>query len=80
MENNTTGTGGQDLPASGAGEQTSPPRKNANLPRNRLVFSALFAAIIAVSGFLIIPLPGGVPIVLKNLFVVLSGTILLLGS
>ena len=74
MENNTTGTGGQDLPDSGAGN--SPPRKKVNLPRNRLVFSALFAAIIAVSGFLIIPLPGGVPIVLKNLFVVLSGTIL----
>ena len=40
------------------------------------VFSALFAALIAVSGYFVIPLPGGVPIVLKNLFVVLSGTIL----
>jgi len=45
--------------------------------RNRYVFAAAFAAMIAVSGFLIIPLPGiPVPIVLKNLFIVLSGTIL----
>lgn len=44
--------------------------------RNRYVFSAVFAAMIAVSGFFILPLPGGVPIVLKNMFVVLSGTIL----
>jgi len=44
--------------------------------RNRYVFSAVFAALIAVSGFFIVPLPGGVPIVLKNLFVVLSGTVL----
>jgi len=45
--------------------------------QNRYVFAAAFAAMIAVSGFLIIPLPGiPVPIVLKNLFIVLSGTIL----
>ena len=44
--------------------------------RNRYVFTAVFAAMIAVSGFFIIPLPGGVPIVLKNMFVVLSGTVL----
>jgi biotin transport system substrate-specific component len=31
---------------------------------------------IAVSNFFIIPLPGGIPIVLKNMFVVLSGVIL----
>jgi len=43
--------------------------------RNRLVFSAMFTALIAVSGFFIIPL-GPVPIVLKNLFVVLSGVVL----
>ncbi|MCL2276333.1 MAG: biotin transporter BioY [Treponema sp.] len=43
--------------------------------RNRLVFAALFAAIIAVSGFYIFPIPL-VPIVLKNLFVVLSGAVL----
>ncbi|MCL2185098.1 MAG: biotin transporter BioY [Treponema sp.] len=45
--------------------------------RNRYVFTAVFAAMIAVSGFIIIPLPGiPVPLVLKNLFIVLSGTIL----
>jgi len=45
--------------------------------RNRFIFAAAFAAMIAVSGFLIIPVPGiPVPIVLKNLFIVLSGTIL----
>jgi len=44
--------------------------------RNRFVFAAVFTALIAVSGFIIIPLPGGVPLVLKNLFVVLAGTVL----
>ncbi|MDR3019275.1 MAG: biotin transporter BioY [Treponema sp.] len=44
--------------------------------RNRLVFAAVFAALIAVSGFFIVPLPMGVPVVLKNLFVVLAGTVL----
>jgi biotin transport system substrate-specific component len=45
--------------------------------RNRLVFTAVFAALIAVSNFFKIPIPGlAVPIVLKNMFVVLSGTIL----
>jgi len=45
--------------------------------RNRYVFTAVFAAMIAVSGFIIIPLPGSpVPLVFKNLFVVLAGTIL----
>jgi len=43
--------------------------------RNRCVFAAMFAALIAVSGFFIIPI-SAVPIVLKNLFVVLSGTVL----
>lgn len=51
-------------------------RLQKTIIRNRSVFTALFAALIAVSGFLIIPLPGNIPIVLKNLFVVLSGTIL----
>jgi len=50
--------------------------KSSNAIRNRYVFSAVFAALVAVSGFFIVPLPGGVPIVLKNLFVVLSGTVL----
>jgi len=44
--------------------------------RNRIIFSAVFAALVAVSGFIIIPLPGGIPLVIKNLFVVLSGTVL----
>jgi len=44
--------------------------------RNRLVFAAVFAALIAVSNFFQIPTPAGVPIVLKNMLVVLSGTIL----
>jgi len=44
--------------------------------RNRLVFAAVFAAMIAVSNFFQIPTPIGVPIVLKNMFVVLSGVVL----
>jgi biotin transport system substrate-specific component len=40
------------------------------------VFAAVFAALIAVSNFFKIPLHDGVPIVLKNMFVVLSGTVL----
>ncbi len=44
--------------------------------RNRFVFAAVFAALIAVSNFFQIPTSIGVPIVLKNMFVVLSGTIL----
>jgi len=51
-------------------------KKLSRITRNRYVFTAVFAALIAVSGFFIVPLPGGVPIVLKNLFVVLSGTVL----
>ena len=51
--------------------------KSPKNTRNRYIFAAAFAAMIAVSGFLIIPVPGiPVPIVLKNLFIVLSGTIL----
>ena len=51
-------------------------RVSSKIMRNRYVFAAVFAALIAVSGFIAVPLPGGVPIVLKNLFVVLSGTVL----
>ena len=47
-----------------------------NITRNRYIFAALFAAMIAVSVFFAVPLPGGVPIVLRNLFVVLSGAVL----
>ena len=43
--------------------------------RNRYVFAAVFAALIAISNFFVIRV-GAVPIVLKNLFVVLSGTVL----
>ncbi|MDR2952765.1 MAG: biotin transporter BioY [Treponema sp.] len=42
----------------------------------KYVFAAAFAALIAVSGLFIVPLPGGVPVVLKNLFVVLAGAVL----
>jgi biotin transport system substrate-specific component len=51
-------------------------KNSTKVRRNRYVFTAVFAAMIAVSGFLIVPLPGGIPIVLKNLFIVLSGTVL----
>ena len=50
--------------------------RKRGIARNRSVFTALFAALIAVSSFLIIPLPGGIPIVLKNLCVILAGTVL----
>jgi len=51
--------------------------KKINRPlRMRLAFAAVFAALIAVSNFFQIPTPIGVPVVLKNMFVVLSGTIL----
>ena len=51
-------------------------KTSIKITRNRYVFASLFAALIAVSNFFIVPLPGGIPIVLKNLFVVLSGTVL----
>jgi len=51
-------------------------RVSLRITRSRYIFAAVFAALIAVSGFIAVPLPGGVPIVLKNLFVVLSGTVL----
>jgi len=46
-----------------------------------LVFAALFAAIIAASAFLVIPI-GPVPIALRNMFVVIAGLVLgpLLGA
>jgi len=51
--------------------------KSIKITRNRYVFAAVFAALIAVSGFIKFPIPGSiVPVVLKNLFVVLSGTVL----
>jgi biotin transport system substrate-specific component len=57
-------------------KNTPPQLRRMRLHRNRYVFAAVFTALIAVSNFFIIPLPGGVPIVLKNMFVVLSGTVL----
>ena len=51
-------------------------KQSDKIIRNRYVFTALFASLIAVSSFFIIPLPGGIPLVLKNLFVVLSGAVL----
>ncbi len=41
-----------------------------------MIFTALFAAIIAVCGFISIPIPGGVPIVLQNMMPVLAGALL----
>ena len=50
---------------------------SSKITRNRYVFAALIAALIAVSGFFRVPIPGSlVPVVLKNLFVVLSGAVL----
>jgi biotin transport system substrate-specific component len=51
-------------------------KADLRITRNRYVFAAVFAALIAVSGFFIVPTPLGVPIVLKNMFVVLAGTVL----
>jgi len=52
-------------------------KTSSKIMRNRYVFAAVFAALIAVSGFFRVPVPGSlVPVVLKNLFVVLSGTVL----
>ena len=42
----------------------------------KYVFSALFAAIISIGCIIAIPLPGGVPLTVQNLFAILAGTIL----
>ena len=42
----------------------------------RITFVALFAALICAGCFISIPLPGGVPITLQNMFSFLAGTIL----
>lgn len=47
---------------------------NNNL--KKIVVSALFGAIISAGCFLIIPLPGGIPIVLQDMLAMLSGLIL----
>ena len=41
-----------------------------------MVYAALFAALTAVGAFMSIPLPGGVPITLQVLFVLLAGALL----
>jgi len=42
----------------------------------RSTFTALFAALICVGCFISIPLPGGVPITIQNMFAALSGLVL----
>lgn len=42
----------------------------------RSTFTALFAAIICIGCFISIPLPGGVPITIQNLFAILAGLVL----
>lgn len=42
----------------------------------KYVFTALFAALISIGCVIAIPLPGGVPITVQNLFCILAGTIL----
>ncbi len=50
------------------------PKANAS---REIVFTALFAALIAVCGFISIPVPGTpIPIVLQNMLVVLTGLML----
>ena len=39
----------------------------------RSTFTAMFAALICIGSFISIPLPGGVPITIQNLFAVLAG-------
>ncbi len=48
-----------------------------NTISKKIVFTALFAALIAVSGFISIPIPGTpIPIVLQNMLAVLTGLML----
>ncbi len=42
----------------------------------RSVFAAMFAALISAGAFISIPIPGGIPIVLQNMLVVLCGVLL----
>ena len=52
-------------------------KPNSSARRNQAIFAALFAALIAVSSFFVIPLPGlFIPVVLKNMFIILSGLLL----
>ena len=50
---------------------------NTNTVSKKIVFTALFAALIAVCGFISIPIPGTpIPIVLQNMLTVLTGLML----
>lgn len=49
-------------------------KTNSNILK--MVFIALFAAIISIGCVMAIPLPGGVPISLQNFFCILAGTLL----
>ena len=42
----------------------------------KLVFTALFGALISIGCIIAIPLPGGVPITVQNLFAILAGGVL----
>lgn len=42
----------------------------------RSTFTALFAALICIGCFISVPMPGGIPITIQNLFAILSGLIL----
>ncbi len=42
----------------------------------RSTFTALFAALICIGSFISIPLPGGVPVTIQNMFAILSGLVL----
>lgn len=42
----------------------------------KLVFTALFAALISIGCVIAIPLPGGVPITVQNFFCILAGAVL----
>ncbi len=44
--------------------------------KRKLVFSSLFAALISIGCVIAIPLPGGVPISVQNMFCILAGGIL----
>mgnify|MGYP002855263009 CR=1 FL=1 len=44
--------------------------------QKKLVLSALFAALICAGGFIQIPLPGGIPVVVQDMMAMLSGLLL----
>lgn len=61
---------------SGETENAEAERSVQTARRNRPVFVALFAALICVSSVIAIPLPGGVPVVLKDMLAILAGLVL----